>query len=61
MTKFWDIARRQDVLTLRPYGLYTASAAFSRDGHRLVTVHTAYANPGGAGEVRVWDARPLAP
>jgi WD40 repeat protein len=61
MTKFWDMARRQDVLTLRPYGLYTASAAFSRDGRRLVTVHTPYANPGGAGEVRVWDARPLAP
>lgn len=61
--KLWDVPSRQEVLTLRgPRGV-AAGAAFSADASRLISLHALYTGTltPSAGEVRIWDARPLAP
>jgi WD40 repeat protein len=60
--KLWDLATRQEMLTLRgPYGV-AQGIAFSGDGRRLIASFAPFpgAGPPGPGEIRIWDARPLA-
>ncbi len=60
--KLWDLGTREGMLTLRgPWGV-VQGIAFSGDGDRLIASYAPFpsAGPPGPGEIRIWDARPLA-
>jgi WD40 repeat protein len=56
--RIWDILTGQLVFTLRGHGGPVEGVAFSPDGHRLASGGAAAGGEGG--EVRIWDATPLA-